>query len=116
MKKEMKNTTKRNETPNINLRRILGIDQPVVPDPQKDGIVPSVGSKVRLYEKKFMTKGETFLDMGEYIVVNKTKFLIICDKISKNGAVHSSSFRITDFKSGIITFNNVDSNILSVAK
>lgn len=102
------------EVSNVSIRKILGVDEHVA-NPKKDGIVPKIGSVVKLHEKKYNKKLE-MLDIGEYTIVNITKFLVICDKVATNGVIYSTSFKISDFKSGIITFTDMEENVLSIAE
>lgn len=112
-------TTKRNDTQeaNISIRQILKTDCPDAPEPKKDGAIPAIGTKVQLFEKRFMARKSSFVNIGEYKIVNSTKFLVVCDKVSKNGTVYSTSFKISDFRSGLIIFSDVNTNTnnLSVA-
>lgn len=104
------------EVSNVSIRKILGVDEHVA-NPKKDGIVPKIGSVVKLHEKKvFYNKKVEMLDIGEYTIVNITKFLVICDKVATNSVIYSTSFKISDFTSGIITFTDMEENVLSIAE
>lgn len=90
----------------IDIKKILGLDEKVIPNPKSNGDLPVAGSIVTMVERKFFArvKYPTDVELGEYRIKRITKCLVECEKITKSGATYSTSFKVSDFKAGLVAF------------
>ena len=93
----------------IDIRKILGLDKAPVPMPKADGVVPEKGMYVKLRKERRLARSEKLIvtDLGEYKITAVTRWLVCCDVIKDSKIIYTKSFRIADFKAGLISYEEI---------
>lgn len=93
----------------IDIQKILGFDKKVEPNPKANGQLPGIGTVVKMYERKYLVrvKNPTDVELGEYRIKRITNCLVECEKLSKSRVTYSTSFKVSDFRAGLILFEEV---------
>lgn len=122
-KKATNNTkTKKNNTANgvekkevkdpydikVDMKKLLELDVPEVPAPKCNGSIPEEGDVINLYEAKFYArmKKPVYDCIGEYTVKRITNCFVECFKNTKSGCGYYVTFKISDFRAGLYTFES----------
>lgn len=93
----------------VDIRKILGFDKAPVPMPKSDGAVPEKGMYVKIREERRLVRSEKLFitELGEYKITAVTKCLVCCDVIKDSKIIYTDSFRIADFKAGLISYEEI---------
>lgn len=83
--------------------KYIEITRKIINPPKTDGYVPGIGEIIEVMEvvSRPRNKDAIYTKQGVYLVTGKTPHLILCEGVS-NKRKFGRSFRITDFKAGIL--------------
>lgn len=92
----------------VDMKKLLELDVPEVPAPKCNGIIPGEGDVINLYEAKFYArmKKPVYDCIGEYTVKRITNCFVECVKNTKSGYSYYVTFKISDFRAGLYTFES----------
>lgn len=94
----------------IRVGNLLDVSKNKIAMPKSNGSVPKVGEKVLLKEVNYFSRGKEFytVEIGECYITGVTACLVQCEKRTKSNRSHTTSYRVSDFKAGLIVYDTLN--------